>query len=720
LVAGGVAGTSYSARFHGTAAVNNSTGSLSAFVDMSGVLEKKELTFYYFNYYGVDSLFVELSTDGGMSFQKLKSLGANGYRWDLHKIEFQANSPTSVIRFRALTGNGNHSDIGIDEVNLKAVACYSPSGLGADPLLDGVNLNFVPSTTSTPSGFEYAVSLSSAAPTNGTYTTNTNAQVMGLTPATTYYAFVRSVCTGFGASPWISVSFKTATANCTPVYDRPCSWDPSFALIRRFRIKGENSTVIDKQASTCAGEYFNYTGASSITFARSKTYSGKITVDTFTNASIWIDFNDDNTFTSGEKIWNYLSLTNGENEFGFHIPSSSTTGIHKMRLRLNSAHPCNSTFLGQAHDYTVTIIDSALGSGYNISAGTPNNCVAGGGISINPVYNNHNSWVPFVDSSNNVIAAINANGNTLNFVSVYQYINAGPIRVDNNSKPYLDRNLQLSVQTQPITNVNIRLYLLASEFNTLKTADPTITSLNDLWLTKTSQACGNVMGSGQYLQPVNSGVTGNGYFVEYSIPGFSSFFFQGSLVILPVKLLPLTIRKTNGNNSLSWKTAIEQNGTGFELQVSDDGINFRTLAIVPTKAVNGNSNVELSYSYIDKNIYPARVYYMLHAIDKSGNRIPGNIAYIDPIRITGLHVVNVFPNPAKNEVTVRLHTSLNSEFNMEIINIAGKTLQQFGSYLKAGEHKIKLDISAIPAGSYIIKFIGNGVDKPVFTKLVKQ
>jgi hypothetical protein len=48
---------------------------------------------------------------------------------------------------------------------------------------------------------------------------------------------------------------------------------------------------------------------------------------------------------------------------------------------------------------------------------------------------------------------------------------------------------------------------------------------------------------------------------------------------------------------LEWSTATEINNDRFELEESDDGINFRTIAIVKSKATDGNSDLVLSYSY---------------------------------------------------------------------------------------------------------------------------
>ena len=63
----------------------------------------------------------------------------------------------------------------------------------------------------------------------------------------------------------------------------------------------------------------------------------------------------------------------------------------------------------------------------------------------------------------------------------------------------------------------------------------------------------------------------------------------------PDVLLPITVFNFSGEvqgkqNLLHWTTATEENNTGFEVQRSSDGINFKKIGFVNTKAINGNSS----------------------------------------------------------------------------------------------------------------------------------
>jgi hypothetical protein len=375
---------------------------------------------------------------------------------------------------------------------------------------------------------KYAVTTSPTPPSSGTLTANSTVTVTGLSSSTTYYAYVRSVCSGIGNSPWISQTFATAIGSCTPQYSNTCSGGGWYYFIKRFTLKGEGGSLIHKEAASCSSNYIDYTATTNATLGRGKSYSCIISTDTLNSCSAWIDFNDDNAFTSDEKVLsNYqTAFTLQNNQVSLYIPALVNIGSHRMRVRLNSDDPCATGFYGQAHDYTVTIEDSSSSSAYTISPGIANNCLQGGSVIINAACNNNTKWVPLVDSSNNIIASINANGNNLNRVDVSEYINKGTVRTSTNGRRYLDRNTQITVQTQPASVVGIRIYLSQRELDSLKAVDPSISSVNDLWLTKTNQSCGSVLGQGQVLQPVGSGTINGGYYVEYNITSFSSFYLH--------------------------------------------------------------------------------------------------------------------------------------------------------------------------------------------------
>lgn len=115
----------------------------------------------------------------------------------------------------------------IDDVIWEAIpSCVEPSALVYSGVTSsGVNISWTAPTTAPANGYQYVISTSATAPSAaGTAVTSAFVSVSGLTPSTTYYVYVRSVCSSTDSSPWVGpVSILTA---CVPVTTLP--WTEGF------------------------------------------------------------------------------------------------------------------------------------------------------------------------------------------------------------------------------------------------------------------------------------------------------------------------------------------------------------------------------------------------------------------------------------------------------------------------------------------------------------
>ncbi len=82
--------------------------------------------------------------------------------------------------------------------------------------------------------------------------------------------------------------------------------------------------------------------------------------------SVWIDYNDDFTFTSNELVVNNYEIANGQGAgtytetFDLVVPANATIGQHRMRAKANWNAPvppdaCTETTYGETEDYTANI-----------------------------------------------------------------------------------------------------------------------------------------------------------------------------------------------------------------------------------------------------------------------------------------------------------------------------------------------------------------------------
>jgi len=122
--------------------------------------------------------------------------------------------------------------------------------------------------------------------------------------------------------------------------------------------------------------------------------------------------------------------------------------------------------------------------------------------------------------------------------------------------------------------------------------------------------------------------------------------------ILPIELIFFNAEAIGTESVLTWATASEENNSHFEIMRSLDGVNFDVIGIVESKAVNGNSDTELTYEYADKEIGNTILtgFYRLKQIDFD------ELFAFTPIRIVNFEDVVlpaiVFPNPALVNQTI--------------------------------------------------------------------
>ncbi|MGJ7033108.1 choice-of-anchor Q domain-containing protein [Niabella hirudinis] len=103
------------------------------------------------------------------------------------------------------------------------------------------------------------------------------------------------------------------------------------------------------------------------------------------------------------------------------------------------------------------------------------------------------------------------------------------------------------------------------------------------------------------LQPLDNNITWNPILnrweIDFGVNGFSGFFVKTSASPLPVSFGEINAVIKNSALIVSWQTLTETNNDRFEIEASQDGVNFTTIATVASKAQNGNSSTTIQYSW---------------------------------------------------------------------------------------------------------------------------
>lgn len=166
-----------------------------------------------------------VSTNGGTTWSVLQTWDVNNSPSNtLNTYVFDLTGYTgNNVKFAMFGSDGTVDDTPdydffVDNFIVESIpACDIPLTVAANSVThNSVTLSWGAPSVAPSNGYEYYYSTSNVAPTSGTSTTSLSIPLASLTAQTTYYYWVRSVCSG-SQSAWVSGSFTTLYA--PPVND---------------------------------------------------------------------------------------------------------------------------------------------------------------------------------------------------------------------------------------------------------------------------------------------------------------------------------------------------------------------------------------------------------------------------------------------------------------------------------------------------------------------
>ena len=399
---------------------------------------------------------------------------------------------------------------------------------------------------------------------------------------------------------------------------------------------------------------------------------------------------------SGNKMYCLTSSGNGITNVVQFDPVSIT-------VSLQSSYTASSNFNNMVVHNGLTVVPAFIANGI------PNNCESYPVVNINAT--NNNQWVPILNTAGDVVAEIKANGNNLGNVSASVYINNGVVREDPMKQLYMDRNITITVQNQPGSNVSVRLYVKTNEYLALKNAvnsqsQPSgISSINDIAIFKNEQTCSASITANATKLTTTASAYEYGYVLAANVPSFSTFFFaKNTFPILPLTLVNFTAQKQNQSVKLNWQTENENGLAGFTVVRSTDNNNWQPIITVNAR----NTYVTNNYTAVDANPANGDNFYRLKMIDADGHFTYSNVATVNfsrPLQVT------IQPNPASDFVIIKGITGYQQ---LQILDITGR--MQLQKSIQGSEEKI--NISHLATGIYFIDLIKEN-EKAVL-KLIKK
>lgn len=169
---------------------------------------------------------------------------------------------------------------------------------------------------------------------------------------------------------------------------------------------------------------------------------------------------------------------------------------------------------------------------------------------------------------------------------------------------------------------------------------------------------------------------------------------------LAAQLLSFDAVVNNDAVKVTWKIADEASVYSYEVERSQDNVNWSVVETVQTVGTPGAH----TYNYADINPLKGDSYYRLRIIESTGlNRFSAvRKVTINPPAMS----VKISPNPATTSTTLKLESQSEGEVHMRLVNMQGRTVLSNMFRVQQGSNKLELQIPAtLSEGTYILRLI---------------
>lgn len=160
-----------------------------------------------------------------------------------------------------------------------------------------------------------------------------------------------------------------------------------------------------------------------------------------------------------------------------------------------------------------------------------------------------------------------------------------------------------------------------------------------------------------------------------------------------------------------WSTTMELNNSHFKLYRSFDGKNYELLGIIKSKAIGGNSNEILSYTYMDKeviNVIRNNAYYRLIQYDFDGtNETFGPAVLSVSNKVLGDY--HIYPNPTKDVMNYTLSEMRNGKVEVNLLTNFGQVVYHESLNVDSEIVNGQIDVSGLRNGMYHVQFSQYGI-----------
>ncbi len=215
----------------------------------------------------------------------------------------------------------------------------------------------------------------------------------------------------------------------------------------------------------------------------------------------------------------------------------------------------------------------------------------------------------------------------------------------------------------------------------------------------------------------------NPYYLSFELAAGDPFIINNNIPLTAISL-PVEISSFDGQAkdcavNLTWTTESEINFDYFEIQQTEDGINFRTIGHQEGLGTSGSKR--RTYYYTDRE--PSKTsYYRLKMIDFDGSFEFSDVIVVETDCTIIDQDIKVFPNPIgvnEDVLTIDIRSEMSKHMTLSIITLQSHKTKEITTDLESGLNKIRWDIADLPSGIYFL-VLDNGYSAKKAVKFVKN
>lgn len=191
-------------------------------------------------------------------------------------------------------------------------------------------------------------------------------------------------------------------------------------------------------------------------------------------------------------------------------------------------------------------------------------------------------------------------------------------------------------------------------------------------------------------------------------PTSNGLFNNGGVVGLPVTWNQVDVNTLENGNEVVWSTSSEQNTSHFEVEYSEDAVQFYKVSENIPAA--GNSSTTQYYKFLHESEMKPWLYYRVKQVD-----LYGKVDYSKIIiakRATKLpdFKVLIYPIPLiEGDLNLDIHSIAQTELQIRIIDLLGKEVHREKVPSKGYRTQHQLQLNHLPKGQYHIQ-----IDNSIF------